>query len=58
MRYKYIIPILKQFFFQIFQYIKEYLNVEQLSMIQRKIIRRHLEIKKHIEHFQDIIVHS
>jgi len=38
--------------------MKKYINVKQFLMVQRKIITRNLEIKKHIEHidFQDIIV--
>jgi len=38
--------------------MKRYINVKQGSMIQRKIITRNLEIKKHINHFHDIIVQS
>jgi len=36
--------------------MKRYINVKQFLMVQRKIITRNLEIKKHMEHFQDIIV--
>jgi len=35
--------------------MKKYVNIKQFLMVQRKIITRNLEIKKHIEHFQDII---
>jgi len=38
--------------------MKEYIDVKQFLMIQHKIIIRNLEIKKHIEHFQDILVQS
>jgi len=38
--------------------MRGYLNEKQFSMVQRKIITRNLEIKKHVEHFRDIIVHS
>jgi len=36
--------------------MKRYLNEKQFSMVQRKITTRNSEIKKHVEHFQDIIV--
>jgi len=38
--------------------MKRYINVKQFSMVQRKIITRKLEIKKHVEHFRNIIGHS
>jgi len=35
--------------------IQSYINVEQLSLISHKLIKRHAELENHAKHFQRII---